>query len=176
MTGISIQRIQQELKSFNQNPPHGISFWPVAGQMNNLEAIIEGPEESPFEGGEFRLSITIPDNYPFVPPIMKFKTKIYHPNIDSSGRICLDTLKPNPQGSWKPSINISTLLMQIQILMSYPNPSDPLDADIASLYTQNIEKYKEKAKQMTLEYAKPYVTNESNPPDQINDEEESDEE
>ena len=51
-----------------------------------------------------------------------FITKIYHPNIDTSGRICLDLLKMPPQGSWKPNLNISLILKSIGLLLAEPNP------------------------------------------------------
>jgi ubiquitin-protein ligase len=85
-------RVEQELKRMSRDPPHGIGIWPSGNRFDLLDAVIDGPEDSPFLGGEFRLLVTIPPNYPNVPPIVKFTTKIYHPNIDSAGRICLDSL------------------------------------------------------------------------------------
>ena len=64
------------------------------------------------------------------PPKLRFLTPIYHPNIDSAGRICLDSLKMPPKGAWKPPLNLSTLLTTVQLLMSEPNPEDPLMTDI----------------------------------------------
>lgn len=52
-----------------------------------------GPEESPFEGGVFKLELFLPEDYPMSAPKVRFITKIYHPNIDKLGRICLDILK-----------------------------------------------------------------------------------
>lgn len=82
--------------------------------------------------GVFELDVTLTDRYPFEPPLIRFKTPIFHPNIDGGGRICLDVLNLPPKGSWKPSWNISTVLTSIQLLMSHPNPDDPLMADIVS--------------------------------------------
>lgn len=56
----------------------------------------------------------------------------WQPNIDSDGRICLDTLKMQPQGSWAPAVNLNTLLLTIRVLLAYPNPADGLVADIVS--------------------------------------------
>ena len=52
-----------------------------------------GPDESPFSGGVFFLNIHFPTDYPFKPPKVNFTTRIYHPNINSNGSICLDILK-----------------------------------------------------------------------------------
>ena len=166
-------RVQKEIKMMTNDPPHGIGMWPVSDKLDSLEAMIEGPENSPFEGGEFRLAITIPDNYPNVPPLIKFKTFIYHPNIDSQGRICLDSLKQEPHGSWRPSLNLSTVLTQIRMLMTDPNVNDPLDHEIADLYSRQREKYINKAKEMTEKYAKPHVNTDGVPQ---NDDEENEEE
>merc|ERR1711965_710012 len=58
---------------------------------------------------------------------VRFLTKIYHPNIDRLGRICLDILKDK----WSPALQIRTVLLSIQALLSAPNPDDPLANDVA---------------------------------------------
>jgi ubiquitin-conjugating enzyme E2 T len=148
-------RLEQELKRMKQDPPHGIRIWPLHDDFIHFEALIEGPENSDYSGGEFRLTITIPDDYPNAPPAVKFQTKIYHPNIDSSGRICLDSLKPSPHGAWKPALNLATVLTQIRLLMSDPNKDDPLDTQIAAELSKSPSVYHEKARKMTEEFAVP---------------------
>ncbi|TDH65211.1 hypothetical protein CCR75_000268 [Bremia lactucae] len=118
---------------------------------------IKGPDGSPYEKGVFQLEIEIPDRYPFEPPKVRFLTRIYHPNIDDGGRICLDTLKMQPKGSWLPSVNISTLLTTIRLLMAEPNADDGLMADIttsqADIFKQDRELFNRKAAEMTMQYA-----------------------
>eukprot|EP01130_Rhizamoeba_saxonica_P015708 TRINITY_DN7099_c0_g1_i2.p1 TRINITY_DN7099_c0_g1~~TRINITY_DN7099_c0_g1_i2.p1 ORF type:complete len:234 (-),score=68.59 TRINITY_DN7099_c0_g1_i2:28-678(-) len=133
-------------------PPPGISCWPVDPRdLTKLQAIIEGPLETPYEGGYFQLSINISDDYPFSPPKVVFETKIYHPNIDEEGRICMDTLKPK---GWLPQMNIRSILLQLQVLMQEPNPDDPLVVDISNEYQYNLELFKDKARTQTEKYAK----------------------
>ena len=87
-------RLVRELNQLASDPAPGVSAWAVDDDnMMELEAMILGPSESPYDGGSFMLKIQIPPQYPFEPPHVRFKTPIYHPNIDSEGRICLDTLK-----------------------------------------------------------------------------------
>ncbi len=59
----------------------------------NWSVTLYGPKDTPYEGGVFNIDIEIPQSYPYVPPKVNFKTKIYHPNIDENGEICLDILK-----------------------------------------------------------------------------------
>ena len=93
---------------------------------------MEGPEGSPYEHGVFRVHVSIPDRYPFVPPSVVFRTPVYHPNVDREGRICLDVLKMPPKGAWKPSLTVSSTLTTIRYLLADPNPDDPLSMDIVS--------------------------------------------
>ncbi|XP_069046327.1 ubiquitin-conjugating enzyme E2 T isoform X2 [Lepisosteus oculatus] len=146
-------RLKRELQFISTEPPPGISCWQNGGQMDDLRAQIVGGVNTPFEGGVFSLEIKIPERYPFEPPKMRFLTPIYHPNIDTAGRICLDALKLPPKGAWKPSLNISTVLTSIQLLMAEPNPDDPLMADISSEYKYNKQVYVEKAKRWTWKHA-----------------------
>ena len=67
------------------------------------------------------------------PPQVRFLTKIYHPNIDRLGRICLDILKDK----WSPALQIRTVLLSIQALLSAPNPDDPLANDVAEVWKTN---------------------------------------
>ncbi len=69
-------------------------------------------------GGIFKLELFLTEEYPMAPPKVRFLTKIYHPNIDKLGRICLDILKDK----WSPALQIRTVLLSIQALLSAPNP------------------------------------------------------
>lgn len=93
-------RISKELGMLRTSPPPGAQCWPAeADKVDRLEADIMGPGDTPYQGGVFRLEILIPDRYPFEPPKMRFTTKIYHPNVDEGGRICLDILKVKTSNS-----------------------------------------------------------------------------
>ena len=150
---VRLGRVKKELERLKKDPPYGVSCWPKEGRIDCLEAKLVGAKETAYEGGVFKLEIRLPDRYPFEPPQVKFITKIYHPNIDSAGRICLDVLKSPPQGSWKPSQNLSTILISIQLLLSEPNPDDGLMADISQEYKQNRPAFLKKAKEWVGLYA-----------------------
>jgi ubiquitin-conjugating enzyme E2 T len=143
---MSLSRLKKELEMLQTDPGPGISAWVVDdANILNLEAQIEGPEDSPFKEGTYRLSVHVPERYPMEPPRVRFMTPIYHPNIDSEGRICLDTLKMQPQGCWSPSININTVLLTIRVLMAQPNAEDGLVPDITEEYKRDVNMWKKKA-------------------------------
>nr|XP_057939888.1 ubiquitin-conjugating enzyme E2 T-like isoform X2 [Doryrhamphus excisus] len=146
-------RLKRELQMLSTEPPPGITCWQTEERIDDLRAQIVGGAGTPYEGGIFSLEVKVPERYPFEPPKMRFTTPIYHPNIDSSGRICHDALKPPPKGAWKPSLNISTVLTSIQLLMAEPNPDDPLMADIASEFRHNKQLFMQKARKCTEEHA-----------------------
>ncbi|XP_020264827.1 probable ubiquitin-conjugating enzyme E2 37 isoform X3 [Asparagus officinalis] len=93
------------------------------------------------------------DRYPFQPPNVTFITPIYHPNIDNGGRICLDILNLPPKGAWQPSLNISTVLTSIGLLLSEPNPDDGLMAETSREYKYNRQAFDQKARSWTEKYA-----------------------
>lgn len=121
--------------------------------MYHWEGYIMGPKETPYQGGKFKVSIKISNKYPYVPPLVKFITKIYHPNIDLKGNICLNILKPQPGGDWSPTLNIGKLMLSICNLLSDPNPNDPLNPEAGKLYTSNRSAFEAKAIAMTNDYA-----------------------
>ncbi|NXG43125.1 UBE2T enzyme, partial [Psilopogon haemacephalus] len=146
-------RLARELSLLATEPPPGVSCWQHRGQLGELRAQILGGADTAYEKGIFNLEIIVPERYPFEPPKIRFLTPIYHPNIDSAGRICLDLLKLPPKGAWRPSLNICTLLTSIQLLMAEPNPDDPLMADISSEYKYNKQLFLQHAREWTQKYA-----------------------
>jgi len=87
----------------HRDPPSSCSAGPMGDDLFHWQATIMGPSESPFQGGVFFLAIHFPTDYPFKPPKVNFTTRIYHPNINSNGSICLDILRDQ----WSPALTIS---------------------------------------------------------------------
>ena len=133
-----------------KDPPANCSAGPVnEADMFKWEGTIFGPADSPYSGGVFNLSIEFPIDYPFKPPRIMFTTKIYHPNINASGFICLDILKTN----WSPALTISKALLSVLSILTDPNPNDPLVPEIAKQYTENRALYDSTAREWTDMYA-----------------------
>lgn len=146
---MALRRITKELQDVKKDPPCGCSCGPVGDDMYRWDGILIGPADSPFAGGIFKLSILFPTDYPFKPPKVNFITKIYHPNINSSGVICLDILKDQ----WSPALTISKVLLSILSLLTDPNPKDPLAPEVAQQYLDDRAAYNEKARIWTQIYA-----------------------
>jgi len=145
------QRIAKELEIFQKDPPANCSAGPIDNDIFNWQATLIGPRDSPYEGGVFIMNVKFPADYPFKPPKVTFDTKIYHPNINSGGGICLDILKD----AWSPALTISKVLLSICSLLCDPNPDDPLVPDIARIYKTDIDKYNRMAQLWTIQFAIP---------------------
>ncbi|XP_056154911.1 ubiquitin-conjugating enzyme E2 E1 isoform X4 [Lampris incognitus] len=122
---------------------------PKGDNIYEWRSTILGPPGSVYEGGVFFLDIAFTPDYPFKPPKVTFRTRIYHCNINSQGVICLDILKDN----WSPALTISKVLLSICSLLTDCNPADPLVGSIATQYTANRPEHDRIAKQWTQRYA-----------------------
>ncbi|XP_078789408.1 ubiquitin-conjugating enzyme E2 E1 isoform X1 [Oryzias latipes] len=145
----SAKRIQKELADITLDPPPNCSAGPKGDNIYEWRSTILGPPGSVYEGGVFFLDIAFTPDYPFKPPKVTFRTRIYHCNINSQGVICLDILKDN----WSPALTISKVLLSICSLLTDCNPADPLVGSIATQYTTNRAEHDRTAKQWTKRYA-----------------------
>ena len=147
---MALKRIQKELADLQRDPPANCSAGPSdESDLYNWTASIMGPDESPFQGGVFFLHVQFPTDYPFKPPKVSFTTRIYHPNINSNGSICLDILKDQ----WSPALTISKVLLSISSLLTDANPNDPLVPEIAHIYKNDRPRYENTAREWTRRYA-----------------------
>eukprot|EP00835_Amoeboradix_gromovi_P003657 NODE_250_length_12902_cov_0.423182.p6 type:complete len:154 gc:universal NODE_250_length_12902_cov_0.423182:4388-3927(-) len=143
----SAKRILKEVQRLQQEPIPDIKIIPNE-EMRYFQVYLKGPKDTPYYG-IFHLELYLPDSYPMEPPKIRFLTKVYHPNIDMLGRICLDILKDK----WTPALQIRTVLLSIQALLSAPNPDDPLNNQVAKEYKDDLELAMKTAKKFTQEHA-----------------------
>ncbi|OXV07086.1 hypothetical protein Egran_05149 [Elaphomyces granulatus] len=133
------KRLQSELMQLMLSPSPGISAFPNAdGNLLSWTATISGPSETPYENLTFKLSFAFPNNYPYSPPSVLFKTPIYHPNVDFAGRICLDILKDK----WSAVYNVQSVLLSLQSLLGEPNNASPLNGQAAELWDNNPQEFR----------------------------------
>ena len=117
--------------------------------MFHLLGGIEGPPDTPYEGGVFWLSIRIPKDFPFKPPRFRLLTRIYHPNIDHLGNICMDVL----EDQWSPACTVEQILLSILSILDSPGLEDPLVPEIAKTYIRDPDLCRENARKYTIQYA-----------------------
>lgn len=147
---MATRRIQRELDDLQTSPLECCTAGPAKDtDLYIWTAMLLGPKDSPYEGGVFELGVLFPTDYPFKPPKVYFKTKVFHPNIHSSGAICLDILKDQ----WSPALSIVKVLLSISSLLTDANPKDPLVPEIARLYMEDRAEFDRKAREWTRLYA-----------------------
>ncbi|CCX06171.1 ubiquitin-conjugating enzyme/RWD-like protein [Pyronema domesticum] len=153
MSGSALKRITREFAEISANPLEGVVIFPIDADMFKWNIELTGPKDSPYEGGRFRLNLTLPETYPFKPPVLSFATKIYHPNVsnDDKGSMCLGILRSD---AWKPSCKIVAVLEMARGLLLEPNPEDAVENSIAMEYKNNRANFDRIAREWTRSYAK----------------------
>mmetsp|Transcript_51257 Transcript_51257/g.70397 ORF Transcript_51257/g.70397 Transcript_51257/m.70397 type:complete len:152 (-) Transcript_51257:104-559(-) len=143
------KRIEKETQKLQQEPSPGVEAKPDQANYRYFHITMLGPDGTPYDKGVYNLELFLPEGYPMEPPKVRFLTKIYHPNIDKLGRICLDVLKDK----WSPALQIRTVLLSIQALLSSPEPDDPLDTSVADHFKTNRAEADARAKEWNALYA-----------------------
>jgi ubiquitin-conjugating enzyme E2 H len=122
-------------------------------ETGDIVVTIDGPGETPFAGGRFKVRLQIPKEFPFKSPSVGFVTRMFHPNIDeSSGSVCLDVLNQ----VWSPLYDVVNIVDAfLPQLLAYPNPNDPLNPEAGKLYLSNRDEYNRKVAEYVGKYALP---------------------
>ncbi|CAB3980285.1 ubiquitin-conjugating enzyme E2 G2 [Paramuricea clavata] len=156
MAGAALKRLMAEYRQLTLNPPEGI----IAGPVNEenffeWEALIMGPEGTPFEDGVFTAKIVFPSDYPLSPPKMKFVSDMFHPNVYPDGRVCISILHApgdDPMGyetsaeRWSPVQSVEKILLSVVSMLAEPNDESGANVDASKLWRDNREEFNKIAK------------------------------
>lgn len=151
MSGLSAtaaRLVMKQLQEIHQNPIDGITLRPTE-ELCEVEAELKGPEDTPFFGGTFVVTLILGEQYPEVPPKGYFKTKIFHPNVSEKGEICVNTLKKD----WDPALGLRHVLTVIRCLLIEPNPESALNEEAGRLLLEEYQEYCKRAKMFTTVHA-----------------------
>jgi|ERR1712126_755836 len=140
----------KEMQNLKMEPLEGISVILDDQDITQVEAIIDGPADTPYYGGKFRVKLTIGKDFPQGPPKGFFVTKIFHPNVSSKGEICVNTLKKD----WKSDLGLRHVLLTIKCLLIVPNPESALNEEAGKLLLERYDDYCARARLYTDIHAK----------------------
>lgn len=138
------KRLMRDFKRLQNDPPQGVNGSPKSDSIMLWNAVIFGPDDTPWDGGTFKLTLEFSEEYPNKAPVVKFKSTMFHPNIYADGGICLDIL----QNQWSPIYDVSAILTSIQSLLCDPNPNSPANSEAAKLYSENRREYNRRVKEV----------------------------
>ncbi|KAK3717350.1 hypothetical protein QZH41_011591 [Actinostola sp. cb2023] len=146
----TIKQLAREIHSLASDPPEGIKIFTSDEDITDIQATIEGPTGTPYEGGLFRIKVVLGKDFPASPPKGFFLTTIFHPNVAKNGEICVNTLKKD----WKPDLGIKHVLLTVKCLLIHPNPESALNEEAGKLLLERYDDYSKRARMMTDIHAK----------------------
>jgi len=136
-------RIQKDIAELDGGKVANIDF-PNPNDLTVIEVSVT-PDSGFWKNATYRFKFEIPDHYPHTPPKVHCETKIYHPNINLEGKVCLNILRED----WKPVLDINAVIYGLIFLFYEPNPDDPLNHEAAELFRKDIKHF-ERLVQRTL--------------------------
>ncbi|XP_009631942.1 ubiquitin-conjugating enzyme E2 2-like isoform X1 [Nicotiana tabacum] len=131
------KRLMTDFKRLVHDPPLGINGAPYGNNIMLWNAVIFGPDDTPWDGGTFKLTLQFTEDYPNRPPKVYFMSRMFHPNIYADGSISLDIL----QNEWRPIYDVAAILISIQSLLCDPNTNSAANAEAAQLFSENKCEY-----------------------------------
>mmetsp|Transcript_1090 Transcript_1090/g.3187 ORF Transcript_1090/g.3187 Transcript_1090/m.3187 type:complete len:211 (-) Transcript_1090:965-1597(-) len=128
-------RIQKDIAELDGGKVATITF-PKANDLTTFDVAVS-PDTGYWQGATYDFTFNIPPHYPHSPPKVECKTKIYHPNIDLQGKVCLNILRED----WKPVLDINAVIYGLIYLFYEPNPDDPLNHEAAELFRKDVRQF-----------------------------------
>mmetsp|Transcript_13596 Transcript_13596/g.20435 ORF Transcript_13596/g.20435 Transcript_13596/m.20435 type:complete len:216 (+) Transcript_13596:156-803(+) len=128
-------RIQKDITDLDGGQVAEIEF-PNSNDLTIFYVVVK-PDSGYWKGATYKFLLEIPADYPHKPPKVTCKNRIYHPNINLEGNVCLNILRED----WKPVLDINAVIYGLIYLFYEPNPDDPLNHDAAELFRKDINRF-----------------------------------
>ena len=158
-TTTAARRLQQEYKSLlSASMTEGITAGPIdESDMFTWEAMIQGPEETPYEGGVFPAILKFPKDYPLNPPKMRFDVPggLWHPNVYANGEVCISILHPpgddpnhyeSASERWSPIQSVEKILISVMSMLAEPNDESPANIEAAKMWRERRVEFESKVR------------------------------
>ncbi|KAF3407047.1 Ubiquitin-conjugating enzyme E2-18 kDa [Talaromyces pinophilus] len=156
-SNVAQKRLFHEYKNLSTNPPEGITAGPITeDDMFHWEALIQGPEGTPFEGGVFAAELKFPKDYPLSPPTMKFLGGVWHPNVYPNGTVCISILHPpgddpnhyeHASERWSPIQSVEKILISVMSMLAEPNDESPANVEAAKMWRERRGDYEKRVRE-----------------------------
>lgn len=156
MTKRIVKEFQQFHKAKKQSIKTGdktlqqIDAVQINNNIRHVQLVVRGPPDTPYEGGFYEFRVYMKATYPTEPPLVTLRTRIFHPNINGQGKICLNILKDD---GWSPATSLKNLALSLQNLLADPNIDDPLDVNVTKVFKEDPELAVKTAKEWNDKYA-----------------------
>jgi len=145
-----LNAVLRQVGQLGETKLDGVHMLPNAEDPLDIQAIIEGPTQTPYEGGQYRVKIILGAEFPTQPPRAFFLTRIFHPNISAAGDVCVNTLKRD----WNPNEwQIGHILQVIRCLLIVPFPESALNEEAGRLFMESYQEYYAHAKMINSVHA-----------------------
>ncbi|KND02364.1 ubiquitin-conjugating enzyme E2-18 kDa [Spizellomyces punctatus DAOM BR117] len=156
----ALKRLMTEYKELTTNPPEGITAGPITeDDFFTWEALIPGPDDTPYEGGVFSATLTFPKDYPLSPPVMKFTCPMFHPNVYADGTVCISILHPpgddpnmyeHASERWSPVQSVEKILLSVVSMLAEPNDESGANVEASKMWREDRKKFDEVVRANTL--------------------------
>ncbi|KPJ04941.1 Ubiquitin-conjugating enzyme E2 S [Papilio xuthus] len=146
-----LRGVVREVRRLAADPPAGVKLLLRDNDLTDVVALIDGPADTPYAGGVFRVRLALGREFPASPPRAYFLTKIFHPNVSAAGEVCVNTLKRD----WRPELGLGHALLAVRCLLIAPNADSALNAEAAALLRDRYDDYFARAKLYTDIHARP---------------------
>ncbi|KAJ2742749.1 hypothetical protein GGI20_004252 [Coemansia sp. BCRC 34301] len=149
-------KLSKELRELMKNPNPSFSVGLVDQNLFKWNITMFGPEGTPYDEGIFQAVMTFPDNYPFAPPTLVFKSKFWHPNVYLDGRVCISILHDagddphqyeDAGERWSPAQSVESILLSVISMLSSPNADSPANVEAAVQMRGNLPAFRKKVRQ-----------------------------